>query len=153
MSGVSKNCLECQGCQKIGRFCKVHSGEECTSSKPGRKFQQDILDVLGPLSRLWKGLEDIKNVPDDTTVSVPVEDQIKFIEQTIFLLVQASNSILPTFANIKNFNKGTKKAKNILKEKAYLLKKGDHYLSGKTFRLHIVGTERSKKKKKIGGFF
>ena len=55
------------------------------------KFQQKILDVLGPLSRLWKGLEDIKNAPDDT-VPVPVEDHINLIEQTV-LLGQASNSI------------------------------------------------------------
>ena len=45
------------------------------------KFQQKILDVLGPLSRLWKGLEDIKNAPDDT-VPVPAEDHIKLIEKT-----------------------------------------------------------------------
>ena len=57
------------------------------------KFQQKILDIIGPLSRLWKGLEDIKNAPDDT-VPVPLEDHIKLIEQTVLLLDQASNSIL-----------------------------------------------------------
>ena len=35
------------------------------------KMQQKTLDVLGLLFRLWKGLEDIKNVADDT-VTVPV---------------------------------------------------------------------------------
>ena len=58
-----------------------------------KKFQKKILDVLGPLSRLWKGLEDIKNAPDDT-VPVPVEDHIKLSKQTALLLGQASNSIL-----------------------------------------------------------
>ena len=57
------------------------------------KLQQKILDVTAPLSRLWKGLEDIKNAPDDT-VLVPIEYHIKLIEQTTFLLGQASNSIL-----------------------------------------------------------
>ena len=52
------------------------------------KFQQKILDTLGSLSRLWKGLEDIKNAPDDT-VQVLVEDQVKLIEQTVLLLGQA----------------------------------------------------------------
>ena len=52
-----------------------------------------MLDVLGPLSRVWKGLEDIKNASNDT-VPVPVEDHIKLIEQTVLLLGQASNSIL-----------------------------------------------------------
>ena len=57
------------------------------------KFQQKILDVLVPLSRLWKELEDIKNAPDDT-VPLPVENRIKLIEETVLLLGQVSNSIL-----------------------------------------------------------
>ena len=56
------------------------------------KFQQKILDVLGPLPRLWKGLEDIRSAPDDT-VLMPVEDHIKLTEQTVLLLGQASNSM------------------------------------------------------------
>ena len=43
------------------------------------KSQQKILDIIGPRSRSWKGLEDIKNTPNDI-VSVPVEDHIKLIE-------------------------------------------------------------------------
>ena len=76
------------------------------------KFQQKILDVLGPLSRLWKGLEDIKNAPDDT-VPVPAEDHIKLIEQTVLLLGQASNSILYSrrLQILKTLIKNPKKAK------------------------------------------
>ena len=50
------------------------------------KFQQKILDVLGPLSRLWNGLEYIKNAPDDT-VPVSVEHHIlltQIIQQYFF---------------------------------------------------------------------
>ena len=46
------------------------------------ELQQKHFDILGPLSRLWKGLEDIKSVPDDT-VPMPVGDQIKLIKQTV----------------------------------------------------------------------
>ena len=46
---------------------------------------------MGPLSRLWKGLEDIKKVLDNTGF-VPVVDHIKLIEQTLLLLGQVSNS-------------------------------------------------------------
>ena len=111
------------------------------------KFQQKILDVLGPLSRLWKGLEDIKNAPDDT-VPVPVEDHIKLIEQTVLLLGQASNSILYSrrLQILKTLIKDPKKAKNILNEKADLLQKGNQHLFGKKFRSHVVETERSKKR-------
>ena len=38
-------------------------------------------------------MEVIKNAPDNT-VPVPVEDNIKLIEQTVLPLCQASNSIL-----------------------------------------------------------
>ena len=113
------------------------------------KLQLKILDVLGPLSRLWKGLEDIKNAPDDA-VPVPAEDHIKLIEQTVLLLGQASNSILYSrrLQILKTLIKNPKKAKkkNILKEKADLLQKGDQNFFGKKFRSHVVETERSKKR-------
>ena len=51
------------------------------------KTQQKFRDVLGPLSRLKKELDDIKNSPDDT-VSVPVEDHIKLTEKTVLLLAK-----------------------------------------------------------------
>ena len=37
------------------------------------RFQGKILEVMGPLSRLWKGLEDIRKAPSDEAVEVPVE--------------------------------------------------------------------------------
>ena len=86
------------------------------------KFQQKILDVLGPFSSLWKGLADIKNAPDDT-VPVPVENHIKLNEQAVLLLGQASNSTLYSqrLQILKTLIKDPKKAKSILKEKADLL--------------------------------
>ena len=112
-----------------------------------KNSKQKILDVLGSLSRLWKGLEDIKNVPDDT-VPVLAEDHIKLIEKTALLLVQASNSILygRRLQILKTLIKNPKKAKHILKEKTDLLQKGDQNLFGKKFRSHVVETERSKKR-------
>ena len=117
------------------------------------KFQQKVLYVVGPLSRLWKGLEDIKNAPDDT-VLVPVEDHVKLVKQTVLLLVQVSNWILYSrrLQKLKTLIKDPKKAKNILKEKAYLLQKNDQNLFGKKFRSHVVKTERFKKRN-VGGFF
>ena len=111
------------------------------------KLQQKILYVLGSLSRLWKGLGDTKNAPNDL-VPVPVEDQIKLIKKTVFLLGQASNSILYSqrFQILKILIKHPKKAKNILNEKADLLQKGDQNIFGKNFRSHVVETEHSKKR-------
>ena len=54
------------------------------------KFQQKILVVMRPLSRLWKKSEDIKNALDGT-MSVLLENHIKLTEQAVLLLDQASN--------------------------------------------------------------
>ena len=140
---------EVQGRQKIGRFCKVHYGAERTSSKPGRnhgKIPTENFRCSRKMEMSWKWLEDIKNAPD---VPVPVEDHIKLIEQTVLLLGQASNSILYSrrLQILKTLTKDPKKAKNILKEKADLLQKGDQNLFGKKFRSYINETERSKKRK------
>ena len=138
-----------RGVKKLNDFVKSimrQSAQALNQDAIMEKFQQKILYVLGPLSRLWKGLEDIKNAPDDT-VPVPVEDHIKLIEQTVLLLGQASNSILYSrrLQILKTLIKDPKKAKNILKEKADLLQKGNQNLFGKKFRSHVVETERSKK--------
>ena len=85
-----------RGVKKLDDFVKCIIGQSAqvlNQDATMEKFQQKILDVLGPLSRLWNGLEYIKNAPDDT-VPVSVEHHINLTEQTVLLLGQASNSIL-----------------------------------------------------------
>ena len=62
--------------------------------------------------------------PDDTA-SVPAEDHIKFIEQTVLLLGQASSMIFCSrrLQILKVLIKEPKKAKSILKEKLNLFQK------------------------------
>ena len=77
-----------RGVKKLDDFVKSIMGQSAQVLNQDAtmvKSQQKILDVLGPLSRLWKRLEDIKNAPDDT-VPVPAEDYIKLIKQTVLLL-------------------------------------------------------------------
>ena len=56
------------------------------------KFQKTFLQVIGPLSRLWKGLEDVPNESSEA-VEVPEDTFATLIEQTTLLLSQASPSI------------------------------------------------------------
>ena len=44
-----------------------------TSDHQMERFQGKILEVMDPLSRLWKGLEDIRKAPSDEAVEVPVD--------------------------------------------------------------------------------
>ena len=83
------------------------------------KFQQKILDVLGPLTRPSKGLEKIKKAPDDT-IPVSIENHIKLIEQTVLLPAQASNAILHSrrLQILKTLIKDPKKAKKYFEGKS-----------------------------------
>ena len=110
-----------RGVKKLDDFVKFimkQSAQALNQNATMEKFQLKVLDVLWSLSRLWKGLEDIKNAPD-FTVSVLVEDHINLVEQTLLLLGQASNSILYSqrLQILKTLIKD-QKAKSILKEKS-----------------------------------
>ena len=117
-----------------------------TTDQQMGKFQEKILQVIGPLSRLWKGGEDVRNDSFEA-VEIPVDIFTTLIKQTTLLLAQASLLIL--YARRLNFLKtllkDTRKAKTLLKEKATLLQQNEGHLFGKNFRLHIIEIERSKK--------
>ena len=116
-----------------------------TDSQMG-KFQENISQVMGPLSRLWKGLEYVPNESFEA-VEVPLDTFATLIEQTTLLLGQASLSI--SYAHclniLKILLKDPRKAKTLLKEKTILLQEDEGHLFGKKFRSHIIETERSKK--------
>ena len=68
-----------------------------TSDHQMERFQGKILEVIGPLSHLWKGLKDIRKAPSDKTVDVPVDKSVTLVEQVILLLGQTSLSVPFTF--------------------------------------------------------
>ena len=118
-----------------------------TTDHQMEKLQENFLQVMGPLSRLWKGLEDVRNESSEA-VEVPVDTFPTLIEQTTLLLGQASLSV--SYArrlNIwKTLLKDPRKTKTFLKEKTALLQEDEGHLFGKKFRSHIIQIERSKKK-------
>ena len=60
-----------------------------TTDHQTEKFQEKILQVRGPLSRLWKGLEDVRNESSEAA-EVLVDTFATLIEQTTLLLGQVS---------------------------------------------------------------
>ena len=118
-----------------------------TTDHQMEKFQEEILQVMGPLSRLWKRLEDVQNESSEA-VEVPVDTFATLIEQIKLLLGQASLSV--SYARrlniLKTFLKDPRKAKTLLKEKTALLQEDEGHLFGKQFHSHIIEIERSKKK-------
>ena len=76
-----------------------------TSDHQMERFQGKILDVMGPLSRLWKGLEDLRKASPDEAVEVSVDKFVTIVEQVILLLGQASFSIIyPSTQYVENDN-------------------------------------------------
>ena len=96
------------------------------------KFQETFLQVMGPLSWLWKGLEDVSN-ESSATVEVPVDTFATLIEQTTLLLGKASLSISYTrrLNILKTLLKDPRKAKTLLKETTAFLQGDEIYLFGK----------------------
>ena len=88
------------------------------------KLQEKNMQVMGPLSRLWKGLEDVRN-DSSNAVEVPVDTFGTLIEQITLLLGKASLSI--SYARrlniLKTLLKDPHKAKTLLKEKLTYCKK------------------------------
>ena len=80
------------------------------------RFQQKI--CYEAVSRLWKGLGNIKHAPNNT-VPMSVEDRIKLPQQAVFLLGQALISILyiRCLEILKPLLKNPKRDKNIFSVK------------------------------------
>ena len=89
-----------------------------TSDYQMERFQGQILEVMGPLSLLWKRLEDIRKAPSDETVEVPVDKFLTLVEHVILLLGQPSLSVSYTrrLNILKMITKDLRKAKAMLKE-------------------------------------
>ena len=117
-----------------------------TTDHQTEKFQEKILQVRGPLSRLWKGLEDVRNESSEAA-EVLVDTFATLIEQTTLLLGQVS--LLISYERrlniLKTLLKDPRKAKTLLQEKTALLQEDECHLFGKKFRSYIIEIERSKK--------
>ena len=110
------------------------------------KLQNKTRDVMGPLAKLWKILEDAKQAEDEA-VPVSVNELLFYVEQIVLLLGQSSYVItyhrrLNVLGYIMN---SQYQVKTMLKEKAALLQKHDSELFGKKFRNHIADTIKSKR--------
>ena len=103
---------------------------------------------MGPLSCLWKGLEDIRKAPSEEIVDVSVDKFLTFVEQVILLLAQGSLFVSYTrrLNILKMIMKNPRNANTMLKENKNILKESESHLFGKNFRSHIIEIEKSRKK-------
>ena len=108
------------------------------------KLQQKLLDVTGPLCKVWAIVEKASNFCFKQ-VEVSLPEIPTNLDQTVMLLGQAFNNISYTrpFNTLKQIPGGPRKTKRLLKEKmSNLLKKQS--LSGEKFESDIIRTAKSK---------
>ena len=86
------------------------------------KSQNKMRDVMGPLRKLWKILEDVKQ-EEDNAVQISVNETLFYVEQIVLLLGQSSNTITrPRRLNFVAYIMNSQyQVKTMLKEKVTLL--------------------------------
>ena len=86
------------------------------------KSQNKMRDVMGPLRKLWKILEDVKQ-EEDNAVQISVNEMLFYVEQIVLLLGQSSNTITrPRRLNVVAYIMNSQyQVKTMLKEKVTLL--------------------------------
>ena len=95
------------------------------------KVQQKAVNVMAPLARVWKALEDVKN---DPTLTLSLEEVANNMDKTVLLLGQVFQAA--TYHRLFN----------ALKEKADLLSGEHRMLFGDTFQQCITETVKTRQK-------
>ena len=110
------------------------------------KVQQKIVNVMGPLSRVCKVLEDLKN---DPTLTLSLEEVATNMDKTVLLLGQAFQAATYhcRFSALSLVMKNHQTLKEILKEKADLLSGEYRMLFGDKFQ-HYMKQLKSVKSQK-----
>ena len=113
------------------------------------KLQQKLLDVMGPLSKVWTIVEKTSNSRFEQ-VEVSLPEILTNLDQTVMLLGQALNSISYTrrFNALKQITGDPRKTKQLLKEKNEIFPKETQFLFGEKFESDIIRTAKSKQKSK-----
>ena len=101
---------------------------------------------MGPLSKIWTAVESVRLLQDDS-VEVDLKEIQEFVEQTVLLLEQASNSIsyYRIFYMLLALTNSPQRSSKMLREDSQLLQKNDNNLFRKRFRGNIWHTSKSKK--------
>ena len=105
------------------------------------KIQGQNRSVMGPLSKIWTAVESARLSQEDS-VEVDLKEIQEFVEQTVLLVGQASNSIsyYRRFYLLLALTISPQQSKQMLKEDSELLQKNDKKLFGKKFRENIWHT-------------
>ena len=99
-----------------------------------QKMQQKVLNVLGPLSKIWQKIEDSTQCKTDR-VEIDLGEFKELTEQSIMMLGQVFNNITYNRClSVLNALMKEHKSKQMLKEKASIFSESHKELFGQNFR-------------------
>ena len=113
------------------------------------KVKDKVLDIMGPLSKLWVMVEQVSSgSASGSSSTVEMDTVLELLEKTVLLIGQCNNTI--TYERRKNVLLGvtgtsSPQVASVLKEKAAYLQKHDQALFGKNFRGHLMESLKVKK--------
>ena len=110
------------------------------------KIEGGNRSVMDPLSNIWTAIESAR-LPHKDSVEVDVKEIQEYVEQTVLLLGQASNSIFyyRRFYMLLVLTNSSQQHKQMMRKDSELLQKNDNNLFGKS-SIKISGTAPNKKK-------
>ena len=111
------------------------------------KLQQKLLDVMGPLSKVWNIVQKASNSCFEQ-IEVSLPEILTNLDQTVMLLGQAFNNISYTrrFNALKQITGDPRKTKQLLKAKNEIFVKETQLLFGEGFESDIIRTSKIKQK-------
>ena len=114
------------------------------------KLQQKLLDVMGPLSKVWTIVEKA-SIFSFEQVEVSLPEILTNLDQTVMLLGQAFNKIsyLRRFGALKQITGDPRNTKQLLKEKKKgIFVKETQFLFDERIESNIIRTVKNKQKSK-----
>ena len=122
------------------------SNEWINQDKVLENIQVKIRKIMGPLTQLWDIVENAIN-SNEQSVNPSLDDMQKFIEQTVLMVGQSSNTVTyhRRYNLLNNLMRSSNQIKEALRMKKDLLQKHDGNLLGKKFRNHIVEVTKTRK--------
>ena len=110
------------------------------------KVQYKVLDIMGPLSKLWVMIEQV-NSGSGSSSTVKIDTVVELLEKTVLLIGKCNNTI--SYERRKNVLLGvtgtsSSQVASMLKEQAAFLQKHDQELFGKDFRDHQTESLKAK---------
>ena len=123
-----------------------HTQKDVDQDATFERIQCKNINFMEPLSKLWLPIQNALSSQEEE-VSIELNKVKEYVEQSILLLGQATNSMIyqKRYSILSTLKCAPQQSKEMLREEADLLQQQDKNLFGKKFREHRISSAKSKK--------